>query len=159
MSLDSLSLSLWNSTLSGAPSRRLGSAGTDLADAPEPASVDGSSPDLSDGLDQLLADRENLQRRLRTMPVIEQAKGILIGRFGLDPDAAFGLLRRWSCNTNGKLRDISQLLLTTAAQPVDADGARAGRPAALDLLIADLNAGVCTDQAGYLRHPRNETHP
>lgn len=151
MSLDSLSLTVWNSTLSGAPSRRLGSAGADLPDAPEPAPVDG--------LDQLLADHENLQRRLRTMPVIEQAKGILIGRFGLDPDAAFGLLRRWSCNTNGKLRDISQLLVTTAAQPVDADGAGSGRPAALDLLIADLNAGVCTDQAGYLRHPRNETQP
>ena len=113
-----------------------------------PASVDGSNPGLRDGLDQLPADYENLQRRLATMPVIEQAKGLLIGRFGIDADTAFALLRRWSSYTNTKLRDVSGLLIETAARPVDADADRASRPgAALDVLIAGLNAGTLPEQA------------
>jgi hypothetical protein len=79
----------------------------------------GSGEGLSDGLDQLLADYQHLQRRLATLPVIEQAKGVLIGRFGIDADTAFALLRRWSSHSNVKLRDICRLLVDTAAQPSD----------------------------------------
>ena len=115
-------------------------------DADRSTTVDGS--ERSDGADEVLPDYENLQRKLETMPVIEQAKGILIGRFGIDPDTAFGLLRRWSCNTNRKLRDICRLLVDTAARPDDA-GATSSGPAALDLLIANLNMG-----AGAAGNPR-----
>ena len=57
-----------------------------------------------------------LRRRLETLPVIEQSKGILIGRYGIDPDSAFCLLRRWSSHTNLKLRDISRLIVDAASQ-------------------------------------------
>ena len=57
-----------------------------------------------------------LHRRLETLPVIEQSKGILIGRYGIDPDSAFCLLRRWSSHTNLKLRDISRLIVDAASQ-------------------------------------------
>jgi hypothetical protein len=120
------------------------------------ATVNGSEAGLHDGLDQLLVDYENLQRRLQTMPVIEQAKGLLIGRFGIEPEAAFALLRRWSSHTNVKLRDLSRLLVDTAAEPVephDAAGPRQTRDA-LDHLIASLNTGARTNQQRHIPETR-----
>jgi len=76
-----------------------------------PASID----DLSDSFHQLLWDYQHLQRRLETLPVIEQAKGLLIGRFGIHADTAFALLRRWSNQKNVKLRDLCRILVTAAA--------------------------------------------
>lgn len=57
---------------------------------------------------------DGLEHRLATQPVIEQSKGILMGHLGIDPDTAFDVLRRWSSHTNLKVREISQLLVTTA---------------------------------------------
>ena len=57
---------------------------------------------------------DGLEHRLATQPVIEQSKGILIGHLGIDPDTAFDVLRRWSSHTNLKVRQISQLVVTTA---------------------------------------------
>lgn len=44
----------------------------------------------------LLVENANLRAQLATLPVIEQAKGILIARFPISAEAAFALLRRWS---------------------------------------------------------------
>jgi GAF domain-containing protein len=49
----------------------------------------------------------NLQRALESRAVIDQAKGILMGRHGISPDAAFDLLSTQSQTTNRKLRDIA----------------------------------------------------
>jgi len=65
--------------------------------------------------DDLVAELDGLQHRMATQPVIEQSKGILIGHFGIDPDTAFDVLRRWSSYTNLKLRDISHILVATAS--------------------------------------------
>jgi GAF domain-containing protein len=49
----------------------------------------------------------NLQRALDSRAVIDQAKGILMGRHGLSADAAFEELTRRSQATQRKLRDIA----------------------------------------------------
>jgi GAF domain-containing protein len=53
----------------------------------------------------------NLQRALDSRAVIDQAKGILMGRHGLAADAAFDLLSKESQLANRKLRDIAQDLV------------------------------------------------
>lgn len=114
------------------------------SDGHGPATSQSSGAGPEDGYDRLVADYQHLQRRLQTLPAIEQAKGVLVARYGIDPETAFGLLRRWSSHTNHKLRDISRLLVDTAAQPVDAAEAPISplrRPTALDHLIAHLDAG------------------
>jgi GAF domain-containing protein len=53
----------------------------------------------------------NLQRALDSRAVIDQAKGILMGRHGVNGEVAFDMLSRQSQLTNRKLRDISQDLV------------------------------------------------
>ena len=56
---------------------------------------------------RLVSENENLRRKLETQPVIEQAKGILMGCYGVSSDEAFELLRRWSQDTNTKLHQVA----------------------------------------------------
>jgi GAF domain-containing protein len=49
----------------------------------------------------------NLQRALQSRAVIDQAKGILMGRHGITSDAAFDMLSTQSQSTNRKLRDLA----------------------------------------------------
>ena len=65
---------------------------------------------------------ENLQLALQSRAEIEQAKGIIMGRTGLDADGAFGLLREQSQAENRKLRDIAEEIVrntTTRPDPLD----------------------------------------
>jgi hypothetical protein len=82
------------------------------------------------------AELAHMRRRLSTLPAIEQAKGILIGRFGIDADTAFDLLRRWACNNNIKLRDIGRAVVTAA----QAAGQPRNLPVELDRLLHDLQS-------------------
>ena len=50
---------------------------------------------------------EHLQSALDSRAVIDQAKGILMERFRLTPDAAFQALTRVSMETNTKVRDVA----------------------------------------------------
>jgi AmiR/NasT family two-component response regulator len=45
--------------------------------------------------------------------VIGQAQGILMERFGLTGDQAFAVLRRYSQDSNVKLRDVARKLIST----------------------------------------------
>ena len=63
----------------------------------------------------LLAENDGLRQRLASQPVIEQAKGILMGYYGISSDTAFQLLCRWSQDTNTKVRRIAELLADTVA--------------------------------------------
>ena len=56
---------------------------------------------------------DELRQALASRAVIEQAKGILIGVHGLEPDSAFDHLRRTSQNRNIKLRDVAVVIVDT----------------------------------------------
>ena len=49
-----------------------------------------------------------LLARLHTMPVIEQAKGILMAESRCSPDEAFAMLRAASQRSNMKVRDLAE---------------------------------------------------
>ena len=60
---------------------------------------------------------ENLAAALDSRAVIDQAKGMLMGRFKLTPDQAFQALTRVSMETNTKVRDIAERFVTTGDLP------------------------------------------
>jgi GAF domain-containing protein len=62
----------------------------------------------------------NLQRALQSRAVIDQAKGILMGRHRITPDAAFDMLTAQSQATNRKLRGIAADIVDEV-QPRDLD--------------------------------------
>jgi hypothetical protein len=78
-------------------------------------------------LDRMLGSSEfaRLQARLNSMPVIEQAKGILMAEQQCGPDEAFDLLRRASQRTNVKLRLLAAQIVDQVA--ADRSGSR-GQP-------------------------------
>jgi hypothetical protein len=61
-----------------------------------------------------------LQARLASMPVIEQAKGIIIAQFGWSEDQAFDALRRASQRENIKVRDLAAKIVAKTAQSASA---------------------------------------
>jgi GAF domain-containing protein len=56
---------------------------------------------------------ENLQAALESRAIIDQAKGILIERYKMTADTAFQALARVSMQTNRKVREIAEHLVTT----------------------------------------------
>ena len=56
-----------------------------------------------------------LQSRLATMPVIEQAKGIVMAQQGCGPDEAFDVLRRASQQANVKLHVLAAQIVEHVA--------------------------------------------
>jgi AmiR/NasT family two-component response regulator len=56
-----------------------------------------------------------LRAMLDTMPVIEQAKGILMAQYRCGPDEAFEILRRASGRANVKVRVIAAQLIAQVA--------------------------------------------
>ncbi len=53
----------------------------------------------------------DLRRALQTREVIGQAVGLLMQRYGLDPDGAFGFLVRSSSHSNTKVREVARQLV------------------------------------------------
>jgi len=68
---------------------------------------------------------EQLQTALNSRVVIEQAKGKLAERLGLDMDQAFSLLRKYARTRNLRLSDLAQAVID-GSEPVS--GLTAGRP-------------------------------
>ena len=60
-------------------------------------------------------EHERVLAQLRTMPVIEQAKGIVMAREGCGPEAAFDLLCRASQQANLKVHVLAGLLVEQVA--------------------------------------------
>lgn len=56
---------------------------------------------------------EHLQTALDSRGVIDQAKGMLMERFKLTPDAAFQALTRVSMESNTKVRDVAERFVAT----------------------------------------------
>jgi len=61
-----------------------------------------------------------LQARLASMPVIEQAKGIVMAKYGWSEDQAFDALRRASQRENIKVRDLAASIVAQAARSASA---------------------------------------
>ena len=61
--------------------------------------------------------RDDLQRAVESRTVIGQALGILMERYDLDEARAFATLRRYSQDSNVKLRDIAEQLIARRALP------------------------------------------
>jgi hypothetical protein len=70
----------------------------------------------SAGQRSLLAESgyARLYAKARTLPVIEQAKGVLMAQQGCEPDAAFDLLRRASQRSNVPVRDLAARIMRQA---------------------------------------------
>ncbi|MFH5211649.1 GAF and ANTAR domain-containing protein [Antrihabitans sp. NCIMB 15449] len=66
-----------------------------------------------------------LQGALDTRVIIEQAKGVLAERNGLDMDQAFGLLRKAARDNNTRLTDLARSVVDGSADSADLFGRRA----------------------------------
>ena len=64
-----------------------------------------------------LRAEQDLWRAIDSRHLIGQAQGILMERFGLPPEKAFAVLRRYSQQHNIKLHDIASTLVNTGALP------------------------------------------
>jgi AmiR/NasT family two-component response regulator len=60
---------------------------------------------------------ENLAAAVDARKLVGQAMGILMERFDLDGDRAFAILKRYSQDTNTKLRDVAQTLIDSRKLP------------------------------------------
>lgn len=65
--------------------------------------------------------------------VIEQAKGVLVQLYSIDPGTAFALMRAFSMDANTKLRDVARVLVAAAARNDTPTKGRA--PSAHDTLV------------------------
>jgi response regulator NasT len=99
--------------------------------------VDTTPEELQSAIDvtlQCFTEYHNLQGAFGRRAVIEQAKGILMARNGIDADTAFDLLRHQSQNNGRKLVDVAAaivdshlLLAPPAAQTLSAASPPPGR--------------------------------
>jgi response regulator NasT len=75
--------------------------------------IDGDDAELRNALDITLrrfAEFNNLQGAFGRRAIIEQAKGILMARNGIDADKAFELLKSHSQHTGRKLVEVAEAL-------------------------------------------------
>lgn len=78
--------------------------------------LDADNGELESALDITLrrfAEFQNLQGAFGRRAIIEQAKGILMERNGIDAEAAFALLKSHSQQTGQKLIDVAQAITQT----------------------------------------------
>jgi anti-anti-sigma regulatory factor len=73
--------------------------------------------DVTAAYDTLLAERVNaeLARALESHAAIDQAKGVLMLTYGVDEDAAFGILKQSSQRHNTRLRELAGRVVQLAA--------------------------------------------
>jgi hypothetical protein len=102
-----------------------------------PVAENGSGTVAEREVAELVQENENLRVAIDSRAVIEQAKGALMLRYGLDQEAAFAVLKRWSQDSNIKLHTIAETLVDWAAgnDPLPAD-----QPGLTERLETDLAA-------------------
>lgn len=75
--------------------------------------------------------------------VIEQAKGVLVQLYSVDPDTAWAVLRAFSADSNRKVRDIAVLLVEAAGDNLTPTRGRSPSPhVMLQRLYADAPAAA-----------------
>jgi len=77
-------------------------------------------------IDELHARVAQLQAALESRVAIEQAKGVLMERFTLTPDAAFVLLRRAARNSSESLHKLAALVTASSITPASIEKVRCG---------------------------------
>ncbi|HEY3606902.1 MAG TPA: ANTAR domain-containing protein, partial [Pseudonocardiaceae bacterium] len=65
---------------------------------------------------------EQLQTALNSRVIIEQAKGLVSERYGLDMDGAFAALRGYARSHNLKLSDVARSVIENRAAGLDLIG-------------------------------------
>lgn len=127
----------------GTDSRRLVTA------AREAAAVDAKTAAAA-AADGGQGATDHLGRLLDSVPVIEQAKGLLMGYYGLAPDRAYQLLRRWSQHTNLKLSQLAELLVQSVSRPAPPGPRPSGGPpfAALQAVLTSLGSTLPAGDTG-----------
>ena len=95
-------------------------------------------------LDEAMRVIEQLRQAVASHEVGGQATGVLVGRRGIDPEAAWSVLRRASQHHNIKTMRIASALVSLAAGAVDVTDPAAAR-VARQLLSASPEAGSLTD--------------
>lgn len=65
---------------------------------------------------QLCREVHGLRQALRSRAELDQAKGVLVERYGIDAATAWLLLRRWSNEQERKVRDVARSVVEDAAQ-------------------------------------------
>jgi hypothetical protein len=83
----------------------------------------GTEQRLASVVDELRAERDGLREAMRTRALIEQAKGILMGRHRISADEAFARLRRVSQRTNVRLTEVAASVVARASPPLRSGGA------------------------------------
>ena len=76
--------------------------------------IDGSPDELQSSIDitlQRFAEYQNLQGAFGRRAVIEQAKGVLMARRGIDADKAFELLRDSSRHNGHKVSEVAEAII------------------------------------------------
>ena len=68
-------------------------------------------------VDECQDEVEDLRATLESRPVIDLAKGILVGKQHCTPEEAFGMLTEASQRSNRKLRDVAQEMVQAESQP------------------------------------------
>ena len=90
--------------------------------AAEQTLAEASAGQLGAGrIEELIDEVAGLRRAMETRSVIEQAKGIVIGATGCDPDHAFEVLARQSQHENRKLVDVAGDLVRSKVRAPGAD--------------------------------------
>lgn len=76
--------------------------------------------------DRLQLEIEGLRSAMQSRAVIEQAKGVLMFLYQVESERAFAILRRWSMESNVKIRDLAAALMdiSLGAPAGDLDAAR-----------------------------------
>ena len=62
-------------------------------------------------------NEQNMAQAVDARKLVGRAMGILMERYDVDPDQAFAILRRYSQDTNTKLRDVAEQLINTRRLP------------------------------------------
>lgn len=88
-----------------------------LTDGVEAASLSIGGAGSSRRVAALEAELHGLRQRAATQGVIEQAKGMLMAHYSISSEVAFAVLRRWSQQSNVKLRDIAADVVTAGCAP------------------------------------------